>query len=151
MAQPLCFMHAVTFMHGGIISLAPLQELSSSPIRPWSPFDNSFTFGLGASVHVRLSVAKRVGTAMGIKHLRVDPLKRGEDDFISDDACKLIKAEAEKKQNLTWAKQGDFPRSKAGSFRQATSEEDPLGWQEQQDSQGRPRQRRQGRSGQRSR
>ena len=45
----------------------------------------AFTFGLDASVHMRLSVANRVDTAMGIKHLRVDPLKRGEDDFISDD------------------------------------------------------------------
>jgi uncharacterized membrane protein YgcG len=78
--------------------------------------ESAFTFGLDASVHMRLSVANRVDTAMGIKHLRVDPLKRGEDDFISDDTYKLIKAEAEKKQNLTWAKQGDFPRSKAGSF-----------------------------------
>ena len=49
---------------------------------------------------------------MGIKHLRVDPLKAGEDDFISDDTYKLVQAEAEKKQNLTWAKQGDFPGRK---------------------------------------
>ena len=77
--------------------------------------ESTFTFGLDASVHMRLSVANRVDEAMGIKHLRVDPLKAGEDDFISDDTYKLVQAEAEKKQNLTWAKQGDFPRSKAGS------------------------------------
>ena len=75
----------------------------------------AFTLGLDASVHLRLSVANRVDTAMGIKHLRVDPLKKGEDDFISDDTYKLVEAEAKKKQNLTWAKQGDFPGSKAGS------------------------------------
>jgi hypothetical protein len=77
--------------------------------------ESAFTLGLDASVHMRLSVANRVDEAMGIKHLRVDPLKAGEDDFISDDTYKLVQAEAEKKQNLTWAKQGDFPRSKAGS------------------------------------
>ena len=77
--------------------------------------ESTFTFGLDASVHMRLSVANRVDEAMGIKHLRVDPLKAGEDDFISDDTYKLVQAEAEKKQNLTWAKQGDFPGSKAGS------------------------------------
>ena len=77
--------------------------------------ESTFRFGLDASVHMRLSVANRVDEAMGIKHLRVDPLKAGEDDFISEDTYKLVQAEAEKKQNLTWAKQGDFPRSKAGS------------------------------------
>ena len=77
--------------------------------------ESTFSFGLDASVHMRLSVANRVDEAMGIKHLRVDPLKAGEDDFMSDDTYKLVQAEAEKKQNLTWAKQGDFPRSKAGS------------------------------------
>jgi hypothetical protein len=75
----------------------------------------AFTLGLDSSVHMRLSVANRVDEAMGIKHLRVDPLKAGEDDFISNDTYKLVQAEAEKKQNLTWAKQGDFPGSKAGS------------------------------------
>ena len=77
--------------------------------------ESAFVFGLDASVHLRLGVANRVDTAMGIKHLRVDPLKKGEDDFISDDTCKLVQAEAEKKQNLTWAKQGDFPGSKKGA------------------------------------
>jgi len=77
--------------------------------------ESAFILGLDAPVHMRLSVANRVDEAMGIKHLRVDPLKAGEDDFISDDTYKLVQAEAEKKQNLTWAKQGDFPRSKAGS------------------------------------
>jgi hypothetical protein len=77
--------------------------------------ESAFLFGLDAAVHLRLSVANRVDTAMGIKHLRVDPLKQGEDDFISDDTYKLVQAEAEKKQNLTWAKQGDFPGSKKGA------------------------------------
>ena len=83
---------------------------------------------MDASVHMRLSVANRVDEAMGIKHLRVDPLKAGEDDFISDDTYKLVQAEAEKKQNLTWAKQGDFPRSKAGnSFFGKPSQKHPRG------------------------
>ena len=90
--------------------------------------ESTFSFGLDASVHMRLSVANRVDEAMGIKHLRVDPLKAGEDDFTSDDTYKLVQAEAEKKQNLTWAKQGDFPRSKAGnSFFGKPSQKYPRG------------------------
>ena len=93
--------------------------------------ESAFTFGLDSAVHLRLSVANKVDTAMGIKHLRVDPLKKGEDDFISDDTYKLVQAEAEKKQNLTWAKQGDFPGSKNGaSFFGKPSQKYPGGGQQ---------------------
>ena len=35
----------------------------------------SFIFGLDHSVNMRLSVASRIDDAMGISHLRVNPLK----------------------------------------------------------------------------
>ena len=63
---------------------------------------------------MRLNVASRVDVAMGISHLRVDPLKKKKDDFISADTYKLVEAEAKQKQNLTWAKQGHFDGSRAG-------------------------------------
>ena len=40
--------------------------------------ESAFVFGLDSAVHLRLSVANKVDTAMDIKHLRVDPLKKGE-------------------------------------------------------------------------
>ena len=76
----------------------------------------TFRFGLDTSVNLRLNVAKKVDAAMGISHLRVDPHKKASDDFISTDTYLLVEEEAKKKQNLTWAKAGDFPGSKAGNF-----------------------------------
>jgi hypothetical protein len=78
--------------------------------------ESTFQFSIDASVHLRLNVAKKVDVTMGIAHLRVDPHKKESDDFVSHDTHKLVEEEARKKQNLTWAKQGDFPGSKAGNF-----------------------------------
>ena len=78
--------------------------------------EGAFRFGLDMSGSMRLNVANRVDTAMGVSHLRVDPLKRETDDFISADTHKLIENEAKEKQNLLWAKQGHFPGSNAGRF-----------------------------------
>ena len=58
----------------------------------------------------------RVDVAMGIDHLRIDPLKKVQDDFISLDTYKLIEEAAKTKQNLTWAKKGVFPGPQVGSF-----------------------------------
>ena len=77
---------------------------------------STFVLGLDMSLHLRLNVSKRVDSAMGIDHLRVDPLKRAADDFISPDTYKLVEEAAKNKQNLTWAKQGVFPGSRAGHF-----------------------------------
>jgi hypothetical protein len=77
---------------------------------------STFVLGMDMSSHLRLNVSRRVDTAMGIDHLRVDPLKRAADDFISPDTYKLVEEAAKQKQNLTWAKQGVFPGSRAGHF-----------------------------------
>ena len=65
---------------------------------------------------MRLDVANRVDVAMSIDHLRVDPLKKESDDFISKDTYKLVEEAAKQKQNLTWAKKGVFPGSQVGNF-----------------------------------
>jgi hypothetical protein len=78
----------------------------------------TFKISLDVATNMRLNVAHRVDVAMGIDHLRVDPLKKEIDDFISDDTYKLVESAAHKKQNLTWAKQGVFPGSKVGHFSQ---------------------------------
>ena len=77
---------------------------------------STFALGLDTSVHMRLNVSNRVDKEMGIDHLRVDPLKKQADDFISDDTYKLVEEAAQKKQNLSWAKQGVFPGSQHGHF-----------------------------------
>ncbi len=71
---------------------------------------------LDLSVHLRMNVSKRVDTAMGIDHLRVDSFKRKTEDFISPETYKLVEQEAKQKQDLAWAKQGHFPRSRADHF-----------------------------------
>ena len=63
----------------------------------------TFLFGLDMSGSLRINVAQRVDVAMGVSHLRVDPLKRETDDFISADTHKLIENEAKEKKNLLWA------------------------------------------------
>ena len=76
----------------------------------------AFRLSMDVSASMRLNVAKKVDVAMGIDHLRVDPVKKRADDFISDETYKLVEAEAKKKQNLAWAQQGHFPGSRAGDF-----------------------------------
>jgi hypothetical protein len=58
---------------------------------------------------MRYEVSKRVDVAMGIDHLRVDPHKRGTDDFLSADTYKLVEEAAKIKSNLAIAKKGVFP------------------------------------------
>ena len=73
----------------------------------------AFTLGLDTSANMRYDVAKKVDVAMGIDHLRVDPHKRGTDDFLSNDTFKLVEAAAKTKTELAIAKQGVFPGSSA--------------------------------------
>ena len=69
--------------------------------------EGAFKSCLDTSAYLRSDVGKRVDTAMGIDHLRFDPSKKTSDDFISDDTYKLVKAEAEHKQNMAAAKKGN--------------------------------------------
>ena len=71
----------------------------------------AFKLGLDTSANMRYDVAKKVDVAMGIEHLRVDPHKRGTDDFVSGDTFELVEAAAKAKTELALAKQGVFPGS----------------------------------------
>jgi hypothetical protein len=99
----------------------------------------SFELSLDSTTHTRLNVANRVDVAMGIDHLRVDPLKKESDDFTSDDTCKLVEAAALKKQNLTWAKQGVFPGSRMGNFSHKPPSKSTGGGFQQSNGRGRGR------------
>ena len=50
--------------------------------------------------HLRLSVSSKIEKAMGVAHLRRDPLKKKKEDFIAPDTYRLIEEAAVKKQNL---------------------------------------------------
>jgi hypothetical protein len=78
--------------------------------------EGTMKVSLDTAAVMRLDVANRVDVAMAIDHLRVDPLKKASDDFISQDAYKLVEEAAKQKQNLTWAKKGMFPGSQVGNF-----------------------------------
>ena len=78
--------------------------------------EGTMKVSLDTAAIMRLDVANRVDVAMAIDHLRVDPLKKESDDFISEDAYKLVEEAAKHKQNLTWAKKGVFPGSQVGNF-----------------------------------
>ena len=56
--------------------------------------------------HLRLSVSSKIEKAMGVAHLRQDPLKKRKEDFIAPDTYRLIEEAAVKKQNLQWAQEG---------------------------------------------
>jgi len=86
----------------------------------------AFTLGLDTSANMRYDVAKKVDVAMGIDHLRVDPHKRGTDDFVSDDTFKLVEAAAKTKTELALAKQGVFPGS-SGYFSNGPPRKSPGG------------------------
>jgi len=75
----------------------------------------AFRLSLDLSANMRYEVSKRVDVAMGIDHLRVDPHKRGTDDFLSEDTYKLVETAAKIKSNLAIAKKGVFPGT-AGYF-----------------------------------
>ena len=76
----------------------------------------NFLFGLDSAKHIQLAVSKKVDTALGIDHLRVDDTKKPLDDFISADTYKLVEKAAKTKQDLSWAKKGIFPGSQIGHF-----------------------------------
>lgn len=78
--------------------------------------EGTMKVSLDTAAVMRLDVAGRVDVAMSIDHLRIDPLKKVSDDFISADTYKLVEEAAKQKQNLTWAKKGVFPGSQIGSF-----------------------------------
>ena len=89
-----------------------LEKLSSVE----TLLEGTMKVSLDTAAVMRLDVANRVDVAMAIDHLRVDPLKKASDDFISQDTYKLVEEAAKQKQNLTWAKKGMFPGSQVGNF-----------------------------------
>ena len=53
--------------------------------------------------HLRLAVSRRIETALGVGHLRKDPLKKAKEDFLPPDTYEIIADAAQKKEDLSWA------------------------------------------------
>jgi len=54
-------------------------------------------------IHLRLAVSRRIETALGVGHLRKDPLKKAKGDFLPPDTYEIIADAAQKKEDLSWA------------------------------------------------
>jgi hypothetical protein len=54
-------------------------------------------------IHLRLAVSRRIETALGVGHLRKDPLKKVKEDFLPPDTYDIIADAAQKKEDLSWA------------------------------------------------
>lgn len=53
--------------------------------------------------HLRLAVSRRIEIALGVGHLRKDPLKKEKEDFLPPDTYDNIADAAQKKEDLAWA------------------------------------------------
>jgi hypothetical protein len=83
---------------------------------------SSSTLELAVDVqtHLRLAVSRRIETALGVSHLRQDPLKKKKVDFIPPDTYALIADAAQKKEDLSWA-QSRLDTLKGSSFQGSSS------------------------------
>ena len=59
--------------------------------------------------HLRLAVSRRIESALGVGHLRKDPLKKEKEDFLPPDTYGNIADAAQKKEDLAWAHDAVMP------------------------------------------
>jgi hypothetical protein len=52
---------------------------------------------------MRLSVSRRIETALGVAHLHQDPMKHPKEDFMSLKTLTVIEEAAKMREDLTWA------------------------------------------------
>ena len=62
-------------------------------------------FDLSIDTHtlMRLSVSRRIETALGVAHLHQDPTKHPKEDFMSPKTLSIIEDAAKMREDLTWA------------------------------------------------
>ena len=84
---------------------------------------SSSTLELAVDVqtHLRLTVSRRIEAALGVGHLRQDPLKKKKVDFVPPDTYALIADAAQKKEDLSWA-QSRLDSLKGSSFQGSSSQ-----------------------------
>jgi hypothetical protein len=65
--------------------------------------EGSLDLAIDRQTLMRMSVSRRIETALGVAHLQQDPMKRPKEDFISPKTLTLIEDAAKMREDLTWA------------------------------------------------
>lgn len=65
--------------------------------------NGTLELAVDTQTHLRLAVSRRIETALGVGHLRKDPLKTEKEDFLPPDTYQIIADAAQKKEDLSWA------------------------------------------------
>ena len=65
--------------------------------------NGTMELAVDTQIHLRLAVSRRIETALGVGHLRKDPLKKVKEDFLPPDTYEIIADAAQKKEDLSWA------------------------------------------------
>jgi hypothetical protein len=65
--------------------------------------EGSLDLAIDCQTLMRMSVSRRIESALGVAHLQQDPTKRPKEDFISPKTLTLIEDAAKMREDLTWA------------------------------------------------
>ena len=65
--------------------------------------EGSLDLAIDCHTLMRMSVSRRIESALGVAHLQQDPTKRPREDFISPKTLTLIEDAAKMREDLTWA------------------------------------------------
>jgi hypothetical protein len=64
--------------------------------------EGSLDLAIDCHTLMRMSVSRRIESALGVAHLHQDPTKRPKEDFISPKTLTLIEDVAKMREDLTW-------------------------------------------------
>ena len=65
--------------------------------------DGAMDLAIDTHTLMRLSVSRRIETALGVAHLHQDPMKHPKEDFMSPKTLTVIEEAAKMREDLTWA------------------------------------------------
>jgi hypothetical protein len=65
--------------------------------------EGAMDLSIDTQIPMRLSVSRRIETALGVAHLHQDPTKHPKEDFMSPKTLSIIKDAAKMREDLTWA------------------------------------------------
>jgi hypothetical protein len=68
-----------------------------------SAAEGALDLSIDTQTLMRLSVSRRIETALGVAHLHQDPTKHPKEDFMSPKTLSIIEDAAKMREDLTWA------------------------------------------------
>jgi hypothetical protein len=81
----------------------PIEELLDFLSVLDAATEGAMDLAIDCQTLMRLSVSRRIESALGVSHLHQDPTKRPKEDFISPKTLTLIEDAAKMREDLTWA------------------------------------------------